>query len=83
MTYSLFVFHSYITGRRRRRKYNLKSGEKKTDPEKEGLNSYSKYAVGGDSKEVPASELDENDNFRHRREQNQSKQMKSRKNEYH
>ena len=46
----------------------------KTDPEKEGLNSYSKYAVGGESKEVPASALDENDNFIHRREQNQQKQ---------
>jgi len=48
--------------------------KRKTDPEKEGLNtviSYSKYAVGGESKEVPASAgLDENDNFIHRREQN-------------
>jgi len=48
--------------------------KRKTDPEKEGLNtviSYSKYAVGGESKEVPASTgLDENDNFIHRREQN-------------
>ncbi len=54
--------------------------KKKTDPEKEGLNSYTKYAVGGESKEVPASSgLDENDNFIHRREQNQPKQMKSKK----
>jgi hypothetical protein len=54
----------------------------KTDPEKEGLNtviSYSKYAVGGESKEVAASALDENDNYIHRREQNQPKQMKGRK----
>jgi hypothetical protein len=36
--------------------------KKKADPEKEGLNNYSKYAVGGESKEVPASAgLDEND----------------------
>lgn len=48
--------------------------KKKANPEKEGLNSYSKYAVGGESKEVPASALDENDNFIHRREQNQQKQ---------
>jgi hypothetical protein len=56
--------------------------ENKNYPEKEGLNtviSYSKYAVGGESKEVPASTLDENDNFVHRREQNQPKQLKSRK----
>ena len=54
--------------------------KRKTDPEKEGLNtviSYSKYAVGGESKEVPASAgLDENDNFIHRREQNQPKQKR-------
>jgi hypothetical protein len=55
--------------------------KKKADAEKEGLNNYSKYAVGGESKEVPASSgLDENDNFIHRREQNQPKQMKSKKN---
>ena len=54
--------------------------KKKADAEKEGLNSYTKHAVGGESKEVPASSgLDENDNFIHRREQNQSKQMKSKK----
>jgi hypothetical protein len=54
----------------------------KTDPEKEGLNtviSYSKYAVGGESKEVPATGLDENDNYIHRRQQNQPKQKKGRK----
>ncbi len=59
-----------------RKKVNV---ENKNDPE-EGHNrdiSYSKYAVGGESKEVPASELDENDNFIHRREQNQPKQKKS------
>jgi len=55
--------------------YRKKEKKKnKTDLEKEGLNtviSYSKYAVGGESKEVPASAgLDENDNFIHRREQN-------------
>jgi hypothetical protein len=53
----------------------------KTDPEKEGLNtdiSYSKYAVGGESKEVPATGLDENDNYIHRRHQNQPNQKKSR-----
>ena len=53
----------------------------KTDPKKEGLNtdiSYSKYTVGGESKEVPATGLDENDNYIHRRQQNQPKQKKSR-----
>ena len=58
-----------------------KMEKKKADPEKEGLNNYSKYAVGGESKEVPASAgLDENDNFIHRREQNQPKQKKSKTN---
>ena len=57
-----------------------KMEKKKADPEKKGLNNYSKYAVGGEPKEVPASiGLDENDNFIHRREQNQPKQKKSRK----
>ena len=55
----------------------------KTDPEKESLNtgiSYSKYAVGGESREVPASAgLDEKDNYIHRRQQNQPKQKKSTK----
>jgi ABC-type lipoprotein release transport system permease subunit len=64
--------------------YRKKEKKKnKTDPEKEGLNpviSYSKYAVGGESKEVPASAgLDENDNFIDRRKQNQLKQKKSRR----
>ena len=52
----------------------------KTDPDKESLNtgiSYTKYAVGGESKEVPATGLDENDNYIHRRQQNQPKQKKS------
>ena len=54
--------------------------EKKADAEKEVLNSYTKHVVGGESKEVPASSgLDENDNFIHRREQNQPKQEKTRK----
>ena len=54
--------------------------KKKADPEKEVVNSYSKYAVGGESKEVPASAgLDEKDNFIHRREQNQPKQKKDTK----
>jgi hypothetical protein len=46
---------------------------KKAHPEKEGssmTDSYSKYTVGGESKEVPAPGLDKNDNFVHRREQN-------------
>jgi hypothetical protein len=53
--------------------------EKKAHAEIEGhkgVDGYSKYAVGGKSKEVPASALDENDNFIHRREQNQPKQKK-------
>ena len=62
--------------------YRKKEKKKnKTDLEKEGLNtviSYSKYAVGGESKAVPATGLDENDNYIHRREQNQPKQNKSR-----
>lgn len=55
--------------------------KKKADPEKEGVNSYSKYAVGGEPKEVPAASvgLDENDNFIHRREQNQPKRKKGTK----
>ena len=54
--------------------------KKKADPEKEGVNSYCKYAVGGESKEVPASSgLDENDNFIHRRQQNQPKQKEGTK----
>ena len=57
-----------------------KMEKKKADPEKESLNNYSKYAVGGESKEVPASDgLDENDNFIHRRQQNQPKQKKNMK----
>ena len=75
---------NYIHTRMQNQEYRKKEKKKnKTDPEKEGLNtgiSYSKYAVGGESKEVPASAgLDKNDNFIHRREQNQPKQKKSRK----
>jgi hypothetical protein len=58
--------------------------ENKNDPKKERLNTginYSKYAVGGESKEVPASALDENDNFIHRREQNTPRQRKGEKKE--
>jgi hypothetical protein len=61
-------------------KYRKKEKKKKKKPdlEKKGLNSYSKYAVGGESKEVPASAgLDENDNFIHRRKQNKPKQKKN------
>ena len=54
--------------------------KKKADPEKEHVSSYSKFAVGGESKEVPASPgLDENDNIIHRREENEPKQKKSKK----
>lgn len=54
----------------------------KANPREEGLDTdkdYSKYSVSGESKEVPASKLDANDNFIHRREQNQPKQKKSEK----
>ena len=52
--------------------------KKKANTEKEHPSSYNKYAVGGESKEVPAQAgLDENDNYIHRREQNQTKQKKS------
>ena len=55
-----------------------KEEKKKADPEKESVYNYSKYAVGGESKEVPASAgLDEKDN---RRKQNESKQEKRKKN---
>jgi hypothetical protein len=53
---------------------------KKADPEKEGVIGYSKYALGGEPKDVPASAgIDENDNFIHRREQNQPKRKKGTK----
>ena len=49
-----------------------KMEKKKADPEKERVSSYSKFAVGGESKEVPASPgLEENDNIIHRREENE------------
>ena len=74
---STYGKHGYQQNRKKEKKKN------KTDPEKESLNTvtrYGKYAVGGESKEVPASSgLDENDNFIHRREQNQPKQKNSRK----
>jgi hypothetical protein len=74
---------NYIHRRMQDQDYTKKEKmENKNGPEEERLNtiiSYSKYAVGGESKEVPASALDENDNYIHRREQNQPKQMKGRK----
>ena len=52
--------------------------KKKANTERENPNSYSKYAVGGESKEVPApAGLDENDNYIHRREHNQPKPKKA------
>ena len=52
--------------------------KKKTITEKEHPNSYNKYAVGGESKEVPAETgLEENHDSIHSREQNQPKQKKS------
>ena len=78
---------NYIHRRMQDQEYTNKEKMKnKNDPEKEGLHtviSYSKYAVGGESKEVPASPLDDNDNFIHRRQMNQPKQRKIRKNKYH
>ena len=69
------------TGNKGYQEYRKREKRKnKTDPEKESLNtgiSYTKYAVGGESKEVPATGLDENDNYIHRRQQNQPKQKKS------
>lgn len=54
--------------------------KRKADAKKEP-DRYSKYAVGGESKEVPAQAgLDEKDNYIHRREHNQPKQKKSEKN---
>lgn len=74
---------NYIHRRMQDQEYTKKEKiENKNGTKEERLNtviSYSKYAVGGESKEVPASALDENDNFIHRREQNQPKQMKGRK----
>lgn len=56
---------------------------KKADPEKEwckAVDNYSKYAVGGESNEVPASAgLDEINNVIHRIEQNEPEQKKSTK----
>jgi hypothetical protein len=73
---------NYIARRMQDQEYRKKKKKNKTDPENEGLSTvtgYTKYAVGGESKEVPASAgLDENDNYIARREQYQPKQKKSR-----
>jgi len=66
------------------RRYRKKERKKNTiHSEKEGLNSnisYSKYAVGGEAKEVPASPgLGENDIFTDRRRQNRAKEKATRK----
>lgn len=54
----------------------------KADSKKERLDmdiDYTKYAVGGESKEVPASTaLDENDSFFSKIEQNQSERKRAR-----
>lgn len=75
---------NYIHRRMKDQEYTKKEKmEHKNGPGEEHLNTvicYSKYAAGGESKEVPASALDENDNFIHRREQNQPKQKKSKTN---
>jgi len=73
---------NYIARRIQDQEYRRNEKKKnKTDPEKEGLStviSYTKYVVGGESKEVPASAgLDEIDNYIARREQYQPKQKKS------
>lgn len=53
--------------------------KKKANPEKENLDMVvgsSKYAVGGESTEVPASSLNEDKDSNQRREQNHSKRKK-------
>ena len=74
---------NYIHRRIKEEEYRKNEKKKnKPDPEKEALNtviSYSKYAVSRESKEAPGPGLDENDNYIHRRQQNQPKQKKSRK----
>jgi hypothetical protein len=51
----------------------------KASPKREGLNpntDYTKYAVGGESKEVPApTELAENRNLKERREQSKNNNL--------
>ena len=48
--------------------------KKKAEAKKEHPGTYNKYAVGGESKEVPAQAgLDDNDNYIHRRKHNQPK----------
>jgi hypothetical protein len=63
-----------------RKKHKEKNG---TDSKKEDLDTatnYNKYTIGGEPKVVPASAgLDENDNYIHRREQNQPTQKKIKK----
>jgi len=66
------------------RRYRKTEKKKNTiHPEKEAHNSdisYSKYAVGGEAKEVPASAgLGENDIFTDRRRQNRAKEKATRK----
>jgi len=66
--------------------YRKKEKKKNTaNPKKEGHNSdmsYTKYAVGGEAKEVPASpESGENDNFVLRRQKNKPKERNSRRNQ--
>ena len=73
---------NYIHRRIHNQEYKEKKNlENKRNPKKERLKtdiSYSKYAVGGESRDVPASALDESDNYIHRREHNQPKQTKRR-----
>ena len=74
---------NYIARRIQDQEYRKNENKKnKTDPEKAGLStviSYTKYAVGGESKVVPASAgLDENDNYIARREPYQPIEKKSR-----
>ena len=53
-----------------------KMEKKKADPEKKRLNNYTKYAVGGESKEVPApTGLEENRNLKERREQSKNNNL--------
>lgn len=71
----LFVVHFKLMAEDEDPNIISKVEKKKANPEKEGLDTdtdYSRYAVGGESKEVPAStRLDEKDN---RRKKNEPKQ---------
>jgi hypothetical protein len=65
-------------------RYRKKEKKKnKTNPGEEGFKTaigYTKYAVGGESKEVPATRgLVEKDNFIHTGQQNQPKRKNARK----